>query len=226
MKDIPIDGKYTLSSVEPAFLRFFDINDQEDIEAYRLVDIEPDVRFWMEEDPIETDEEIIKHLSNVTEFLIMAICSKKDSRIIGWIQFTCDDPYHVAQLNEGKDRFRDCTDIVEVSYARHTKSEDITKGFISSAVRQACYIFNESFKHTFPDKKLIITAYTDVENVPSERVLEKSFFTKVGKVFYYEDEPDLKDNLWVLDTEKLNINFPSTSSAFLPDKIIKQFVRK
>ncbi len=224
MKDISIDGKYDLSPAEPAFLRFFDINDIDDIEAYRLVDIEPEVRFWMDEDPIETDIEIIKHLGNVSEFLIMAICSKKDLRIIGWLQFTYDDPYHITQLNEAENRFRYCTDIIEISYARHTKSSDVTKGFISSAVRQACYIFNESFKHAFPGKKLMLTAYTDVENLPSERVLEKSFFTKVDEVFYYEDEPDLKDKLWVLDTEKLDNNFSDVSKILLPESVIKQFV--
>lgn len=225
MEDPLIEDKYTLSPTESAFLRFFDINDKEDIQAYRLVDLEPDVRFWMEEDPIETDVEIKKHLSNVTEFLVMAICSKKDSRIIGWLQFMYDDPYHIRQLNGGKDRFENCTDMIEISYARHTKSEDITKGFISSAVRQACHIFCESFKYYFPDKKIVLTAYTDIENLSSERVLEKSFFTKVDEVFYYEDEPDLKDNLWILEIEKLNNNFSDVSKLLLPESVIKQFVR-
>ena len=209
----------------PVSLRFFDVSNLEDIEAYRLVDVEPEVRFWMDEDPMETDEEIIKHLSNITEFLVLAICSKKDSKIIGWVQFTYDDPYHTIQLGKDESRFRTFTDIVEISYARHTNSNDMTKGLISSAVRQACYIFNESFKQVFPDKKLIITAYTNIKNLPSERVLEKSFFTKAGEVLYYEDEPGIKDNLWVLDMEKLNNNFPNTSKTLLPDGVIRQFVR-
>ena len=246
MEDISTEEKYTLSPEEPVFLRLFDINNPSDIEAYKAVDREPDVRFWMDEDPIETDEEITKHLSNTTEFLVIAICSKTDSRIVGWVQFMYDDPYHTSQLKGDGKVFGDFTDIIEISYARHTNSPDTAKGLVSSGVRQACQIFCESFKHVFPDKKLIssgnlprekeetsdfspksliITAYTDIENVPSERVLEKSFFTKVHEVFYYEDEPDVKDNLWVLDIKKLHNNFPNTSKILLPDEVIKQFVR-
>ena len=209
----------------PVSLRFFDVSNLEDIEAYRLVDVEPEVRFWMDEDPMETDEEIIKHLSNITEFLVLAICSKKDSKIIGWVQLTYDDPYHIIQLGKDGSMFENFTDIIEVSYARHTNSNDMTKGLISSAVRQACYIFNESFKQVFPYKKLIITAYANIKNLPSERVLEKSFFTKTGEVFYYEDESSIKDNLWVLDIEKLNDSVSGAYNFLLPNEIIKQFIK-
>ena len=80
MEDISTEEKYTLSPEEPVFLRLFDINNPSDIEAYKAVDREPDVRFWMDEDPIETDEEITKHLSNTAEFLVIAMKKNRRNR--------------------------------------------------------------------------------------------------------------------------------------------------
>src|SRR4030043_17564 len=74
--------------------------------------------------------------------------------------------------------------------------ENRERGLIPSAIRQICFSLIKK------QEKITIIAFTNHENLLSERVLEKAGFIIKGKTFYDEKSKE-EDNFWVLDENEL-----------------------
>lgn len=203
-------GKINIAKVwkivpeETAWVRLFDIENPSDVERYKEMDKSDYICRWMVGEPM-TDKEIKKFLSSHSEnkTLFAAFAEEGDGKMEGWVQFLPEDKEKVLRIQKEILAGTPLKNKVwEISFARYQGDDPASKkkkGLISSAVRQACYFF----KKPESEKETDIIAYTDPDNAPSERVLEKAGFVKMGKIKYDEDD-EKEDNFWILDWDKLN----------------------
>ncbi len=211
---------WKLISEEPAFVSILSEKDPSDIEWYKKLDKSPEVQKWMIEDGEEMTEEDIKHIiaHHPQKWLFYAVSGEKSgSEVEGWIQMWPEEEEIADRIRKkfSADLPKDNL-ILELSYARYKDpnipKEKREKGIISSGLRQVCYLLGlhltgedaetKAAKKPLLKPKLNIVAYTDPENEPSEKVLEKSGFKIVGKI-KYEPGSGKEDNFWVLDWDKL-----------------------
>lgn len=209
---------WKLISEEPAFVRVLSEKDQADIEWYKKLDESAEVQKWMIGENMT--EEMIKELiaTSPRESLLYAVSGEKGGdEIEGWIQMWPEEKEKAERIREkfSADLPKDNL-VLELSYARHQEpgmpEEKREKGLISSGLRQICYslglalteedIETKKSKRPLLKPKLSIVGFTDPENKPSEKVLEKSGFKIVGKI-KYEPDNEKEDNFWVLDWKKL-----------------------
>lgn len=189
-----------------------------DFQRYKKLDRSPEVQKWMIGEET-TDEELKKYLaSHPEEVLIYAISGEKSGgKMEGWLQLVPEEEERIERIRKlNLANIPEDHAILELSYARYKDSklseEKREKGLISSGIRQIGYFLGvkltsedeETSKSPKPllKPKLTITAYTSPANYPSERVLEKSGFKKVGEIQYDEDSRE-PDNFWILDWDEL-----------------------
>lgn len=187
---------YKVFPEEIAWLRKLNTND---VERYKLIDAQPEVSKWMKVETTTTEK--ILELFSGKEQLIYGICGDKNQKEIdGWVSLYEPETELVDRLIEQKLIDSKNAKILEISFARYVNpnlpAEKQKKGIISSAARQICFPLLEK------EKNVIITGFTNPQNLPSERALKSSGFVIKGKVFYDKESKE-EDNFWVLDKEEL-----------------------
>ena len=212
---------WKLISEEPALISILNPKNFSDIDWYEKLDKSPEVQEWMEEDGEAMTREDIQRIiaSHPEKWLFYGISGEKgESELEGWIQMWPEEEEIADRVREkfSADLPKDNL-ILELSYARYKDpnmpEEKREKGLLSSGLRQVCYslglAMTEKDKETKESKKpllkpkLNIVGYTDPDNKPSEKVLEKSGFKIVGKI-KYEPDSEKEDNFWMLDWDKLS----------------------
>ncbi|MDO8452292.1 MAG: hypothetical protein Q7S79_00920 [bacterium] len=147
-------------------------------------------------------------LSDTTEpVLLLAVTTKEDNEIVGWVSYYPDAPERIASLRKQKD-FPPDSLVLEVSYSKlfskwpprtrfvnrrdNLVTED-NKGVAINGVKQTLLIITEmedkiSAQSGQPSRPLYVTAYTDPTNVASETVLKRNGFRLLPKQIKYEGE--------------------------------------
>jgi hypothetical protein len=185
---------------ETAWVKKLDASNPDDVEAYKNIDAQPEVSKWMVGDIMNTKE--IKELFSDKEQLMYGVSGEKNKdRIEGWVSLYEPEAETIDNLIERKliDSPKDAQ-FLEVSFARlvdeNVPTEKKVRGLIPSAIRQICFSLLQK------QEKILIMAFTDPKNLPSDGVLKNAGFVVRGKVFYDEKSKD-EDNFWVLDENEL-----------------------
>lgn len=216
---MPEKRLWKLIPEEPALISALSSENTVDFERYKQMDRSPETQTWMIGDEM-TNEEIKEHLdSHSKEVLLYAISGEKgEGDLEGWVQFLPEEKERIDRIRKLAlaDLLEDDL-ILELSYAKY-KDPDLPeerreRGLISSGVRQICYSLGlelteqdaevKESKRPLLKPKLKIVAYTNPVNKPSERVLEKSGFKKLGAI-KYEPDDEKYDNFWMLDWDELS----------------------
>jgi len=185
---------------EAAWVKKLDASNSDDIEAYKNINARSEVSKWMVGDTMNTEE--IKELFSDKEQLMYGVSGEKSKdRTEGWVSLYEPEAETVDNLIERKlVDFPKGTQFLEISFARlieeNAPTENRIKGLIPSAIRQICFSLLKK------REKIAIIAFTNHENLLSERVLEKTGFIIKGKTFYDEKSKE-EDNFWVLDENEL-----------------------
>ncbi|MBI2632850.1 MAG: GNAT family N-acetyltransferase [Parcubacteria group bacterium] len=201
---------------EPARIRQLNPYNIEDFKRYKQMDRSAETQQWMIGEAM-TDEEIKEAMSSHSDdcFLYAVSGEKSKGELEGWIQLLPEEQERIERIKKMV-HMNPSHLVLELSYARYNNpdvaKEKREKGLISSGVRQIGYSLGwsltEDDRKTGKDgkpslkPKLIITAYTDPDNQPSERVLTSACFKNVGKIKYELDSKKY-DNLWILNWKKL-----------------------
>ncbi|MFA6427179.1 MAG: GNAT family N-acetyltransferase [Candidatus Magasanikbacteria bacterium] len=219
-KTIEDTGVWTFGEGERARIRPLNAMRQEDIDRYHETDVNPKALEFMIGDPMTDDE--IKDLieGHGNDRLLYGVSGREsEGEIEGWVQMLPEDGRRIEEMTTKEMvKIPEQNLVMELSYARlhdtrrYDKKEE--RGLVSSGVRQICQTLGRSFDPSrggegiVPELKpnLTITAYTDPENVDSERVLERCGFVRVGQINYDEDS-EKEDTVWVLDWKKLDDSF-------------------
>lgn len=217
---------------EPAAIRALNPKDAIDFERYQEIDRSPESQKWMIGE--EMDEEEIKEFlaSHPQDIVLYAVSGKKsEGELEGWVQLLPEGKERINRIKkEGVADLSKNHLILELSYARYfnpkLKTEENEKGLISSGIRQICYllglVFNKKDKADQKSQKpmlkpkIDVVAYTDPQNEPSERVLEKSGFKKLGQI-KYEPDDQVFNNFWLLDWGELNSRYVNLAETRMPD---------
>ncbi|OGZ34591.1 MAG: hypothetical protein A2V60_02320 [Candidatus Portnoybacteria bacterium RIFCSPHIGHO2_01_FULL_39_19] len=185
---------------EAAWVKKLDASNSDDIEAYKNINARSEVSKWMVGDTMNTEE--IKELFLDREQLMYGVSGeKRRDRTEGWVSLYEPDTEIVDKLikRELVDNSKDAR-VLEISFARlieeNVPVENRERGLIPSAIRQICFSLIKK------QEKITIIAFTNHENLLSERVLEKAGFIIKGKTFYDEKSKE-EDNFWVLDENEL-----------------------
>ena len=120
--------------------------------------------------------------------LILAVASREDKSILGWIQCYSADP----ELFKGVKKqihFPDDAQIFEISYLKNFKANK--PGVAVNGVKQVLKIIQEANHTQIP---IYAVASTNPLNIASEKVLEKNGFTVLPNEINYDGE---SDHAWV-----------------------------
>jgi RimJ/RimL family protein N-acetyltransferase len=180
-------------SEEVAWIKKPDPNNVDDIEAIERIDTQSEVAKWMV-GPALTREDFL-------EENFYGICGEKDEKgMEGFVYLYDIDGELVDRLIEQKLIDSKDAKILEIRFARcidsNASPENRKKGLVSSAVRQVCFSLLEK------EKNVVIVAFTNPQNLPSEGVLKNAGFIKKGKILY-DKESKVEDNFWILDKREL-----------------------
>lgn len=190
---------------------------------YQEIDAHPEAEEWMVGKPM-THKEIKDFIgSNSRDGLIYGITGEKlKGELAGWVQLVQVDDEMLERIrNAGLIEIPQDSLALEISYAnpkdRNLSEEKRERGLISSGVRQICYSLNQKLREgereseksgkKIKNPNLVIIAYTNPNNIPSEMVLKSSCFKNKGKMIYDPEENLEYDNFWVLDWEELEERF-------------------
>lgn len=194
------------SPEEPYALRRFDPNRSEDTQRYKDIDRHPESLQWMLPSKPSSNEDL-DWLTRIDE------TDKEDPRIlwavvdennepVGWVQFYKDDrmdPKRMGELNMPENAL-----VLEFSYSKlfvdWPKFSRFTKdrtnlpdtqsiGVAVNGVKQSLILLRQmenlmAQSSTESPRPIYITAYTESENVPSEKALIVNGFQSMGIADY------------------------------------------
>lgn len=167
---------------EKSAIRLFRKDDPDEIERMWQIETDPLVKQFVEE-LCDTKDELLETIEAAFDYLPIAIVGKKGyveddevDKLQGWVCVTIDDrnPEHL-----------------EVAFAKHSKAKN---GQVASALRQVLdVLFSE---HKNAGAKLVVKAYTNVDNEASRRVLTAAGFKDAGRAKYHP-ENETEDYVFV-----------------------------
>ncbi|MBI4009059.1 GNAT family N-acetyltransferase [Candidatus Roizmanbacteria bacterium] len=193
---------------QKAAIRQIDPTDRRDMQRLRTIDRDPKVLRWMAGEPLR-DEDLMYDAKGLNEYKIFVISgsqSLKDSNEIGELQGIItvrpDKNERVEELRRlNLISQNSIQPILEVSYAQYPNSANRQ---VASGLRQVCArisrINAEIAEKSEFSPNILITAYSDSENIDSIRVLENSGFERKGTVNYDGEE----NSVYVLNWQQLN----------------------
>lgn len=214
-----IDQPWKSSPDEPYSIRRFNPNRPQDSEIFTDIDRHPIVLDNMEQDE-PSSPEVIDYLLRIDEAdredprALYAITEDKTGEPVGFVQYYTDPEHPLPDGVRRSLRVDDNTLVLTVSFAKNFKEWPAGLKFISqrtnldqkdhkgvavSGLRQTLKLIKHKeeiiSKHMEKaPRSIIIYAFTDPENPPSEAVLEKNSFSRLDKKHDYNGD---ELNLWI-----------------------------
>lgn len=202
---------WKLTPEEPYYIRRFDPTLPRDLETVYVMDLHPSVQDMPDKYDEDGDELYYEEmLAQTDEFgtdkkapsSIFAVTDDQ-SRVLGWVWYYADKHNSFPDVLAKELEVDKQALFIEVSYQKLASDwpakvlaeiETLDPGFLQtprkgvavSGVRQTL----EYLRATKKDKRIIVYAYTDLGNYPSEKVLERNGFKCAGELEYDEGVPN------------------------------------
>jgi RimJ/RimL family protein N-acetyltransferase len=185
---------YKIFSWEKAWIKKPDANNPDDVEAIKRIDAQPGVQKWMVGPPLTAED--------FSEENFYGFCEEENTKGISGFVYLYDADEELIDRLIGKKLIESSktAKILEMSFARYTDPniprEKQKRGITSSAARQIAFVILEK------EKNILITGFTNPENLLSENAIKSVGFVLKGKILYDKDSRE-EDNFWILDKEGL-----------------------
>ncbi len=203
-----LEAPWKSSLSEPYGIRRFNPNNSEDSQILSDINRHPEVGKWMvgestdEGMKAEVDWMIRGTEGEKTDPILLFAVVNEQNKPVGWVMFYLDT--YLSEELKRQNAISDNSLVLEVSYAKSLIEWPTETDFITerdnlqteqsthvavNGLKQAA-LFLKLKEETISEematkpRSLVITAYTDPTNIPSERVLESNNFMRIGEVDY------------------------------------------